>query len=108
MSRASDRILFVKNLPFDADTKSVFDLFGRFGPLRQVRLGNAGETKGTAFVVYEDAVDARTACDKLAGFNFKGRYLVALFHQPDKTAATHSIEARQQALDETKRKYGMD
>jgi hypothetical protein len=42
----------------------------------QVRQGIATNTKGTAFVVYEDVMDAKQACDKLNGFNFQGRYLV--------------------------------
>lgn len=46
-------------------------LFGR-----QIRQGIANNTKGTAFVVYEDVMDAKTACDKLNGFNFQNRYLV--------------------------------
>lgn len=36
----------------------------------------ANNTKGTAFVVYEDVMDAKQACDKLNGFNFQNRYLV--------------------------------
>lgn len=42
----------------------------------QIRQGIAGNTKGTAFVVYEDVIDAKQACDKLNGFNFQNRYLV--------------------------------
>lgn len=42
----------------------------------QVRQGIATNTKGTAFVVYEDVMDAKQACDKLNGFNFQNRYLV--------------------------------
>ena len=42
----------------------------------QIRQGIAGNTKGTAFVVYEDVMDAKQACDKLNGFNFQSRYLV--------------------------------
>ena len=45
---------------------------------RQIRQGNANNTKGTAFVVYEDVVDAKQACDKLNGFNFQNRYLVGM------------------------------
>jgi RNA recognition motif-containing protein len=44
--------------------------------IRQVRQGISSNTKGTAFVVYEDVADAKQACDKLNGFNFQGRYLV--------------------------------
>lgn len=44
----------------------------------QVRQGIASNTKGTAFVVYEDVMDAKQACDKLNGFNFQNRYLVGM------------------------------
>lgn len=36
----------------------LYDLFGRYGAIRQVRLGNENKSKGTAFVVYEDVMDA--------------------------------------------------
>jgi hypothetical protein len=42
----------------------------------QIRQGITQNTKGTAFVVYEDVMDAKQACDKLNGFNFQSRYLV--------------------------------
>lgn len=45
-------------------------------PCSQVRQGIASNTKGTAFVVYEDVMDAKQACDKLNGYNFQNRYLV--------------------------------
>jgi len=45
----------------------------------QIRQGIANNTKGTAFVVYEDVMDAKQACDKLNGFNFQNRYLVGTF-----------------------------
>lgn len=44
----------------------------------QVRQGIASNTKGTAFVVYEDVMDAKQACDKLNGYNFQNRYLVGM------------------------------
>ena len=43
--------------------------------------GNSPETRGTAFVVYEDIFDAKNACDHLSGFNVCGRYLVVLYYQ---------------------------
>ena len=42
----------------------------------------ANNTKGTAFVVYEDVMDAKQACDKLNGFNFQNRYLVGTLNIP--------------------------
>ena len=46
--------------------------------------GNTPETKGTAFVVYEDIFDAKNACDHLSGFNVCNRYLVVLYYQSNK------------------------
>lgn len=46
---------------------------------RQIRQGIANNSKGTAFVVYEDVHDAKQACDKLNGFNFQNRYLVGTY-----------------------------
>ena len=48
---------------------------------RQIRQGMANNTKGTAFVVYEDVMDAKQACDKLNGFNFQNRYLVGTWRR---------------------------
>jgi pre-mRNA branch site protein p14 len=79
-----NRALFVRNLPFKVSPEELFGLFGKYGPIRQVRLGNKTGTKGTAFVVYEDIFDAENACKHLSGFNFGGRYLIVLYHQPSK------------------------
>ncbi|GAT24114.1 snRNP and snoRNP protein [Aspergillus luchuensis] len=62
---------------YNVTAEQLFDLFGKFGPIRQIRQGIANNSKGTAFVVYEDVHDAKQACDKLNGFNFQNRYLVA-------------------------------
>ncbi len=45
-----------------------------------MRQGIAANTKGTAFVVYEDVMDAKQACDKLNGFNFQNRYPCRYVH----------------------------
>lgn len=49
--------------------------------------GCAANTKGTAFVVYEDIFDAKNACEHLSGFNVCNRYLVVLYYQPHKVRA---------------------
>ena len=45
----------------------MYDIFGKYGAIRQIRVGNTPETRGTAFVVYEDIFDAKNACDHLSG-----------------------------------------
>jgi hypothetical protein len=61
---------------FLAFVAAMYDGFKLTRLRRQVRQGIANNTKGTAFVVYEDVMDAKQACDKLNGFNFQNRYLV--------------------------------
>ncbi|CAN8099559.1 unnamed protein product [Discula destructiva] len=115
MSRANklapevNRALFVKNLSYNVTPEELFELFGKYGPIRQVRQGIAANTKGTAFVVYDDVMDAKQACDKLNGFNFQGRYLVVLYHQPEKMAKSkEDLEARKENLAKLKQQHGID
>ncbi|GJQ14024.1 hypothetical protein GpartN1_g5815.t1 [Galdieria partita] len=79
-----NRILYIRNLPFKISSEEMYDIFGKFGAIRQIRLGNAPNTRGTAFVVYEDIFDAKNALEHLSGFNVAGRYLIVLYHQPEK------------------------
>ena len=69
----------------------MYDIFGKYGAIRQIRKGNAAETKGTAFVVYENIYDAKNAVDNLSGFNVAGRYLICLYYQPNKLYKSKSL-----------------
>jgi pre-mRNA branch site protein p14 len=40
------------------------------------------DTRGTAYVVYEDIYDAKAAADHLSGFNVANRYLIVLYYAP--------------------------
>jgi len=80
-----NRILYVRNLPFTISAEELYAIFGKYGAIYQIRLGNKDkDTRGTAFVVYEDIYDAKAAVDHLSGFNVGGRYLVVLYYQPAK------------------------
>ena len=109
----ANRILFVKNLSYNIDPPALFALFGKFGPIRQIRAGTSPSAKGTAFVVYEDVADAKQACDKLNGYNFMNRYLVVLYHQPEKmkdgmVGDGKSVEERKEELERVKREHGIE
>ena len=56
-----NKIIYVRNLPYKITAEELYDVFGRFGPVRQIRKGKTGDKKGTAFVVYEDIYDAKDA-----------------------------------------------
>lgn len=47
-----NKIIFVRNLPYKITTEEMYDVFGRFGPIRQIRKGKTGDKKGTAFIIY--------------------------------------------------------
>jgi pre-mRNA branch site protein p14 len=69
--------------------------------------GNTPETKGTAFVIYEDIFDAKNACDHLSGFNVCNRYLVVLYYQTNKAFKKIDVEKKEAELKAMKSKYGL-
>ena len=79
-----NRFIYVKNLPFKITPEELYDIFGKFGIVRQIRKGMTNRTRGTAFVVYEDIFDAKKAVDKLSGINVGGKYLLCLYYHPRK------------------------
>lgn len=70
--------------------------------------GNTPETRGTAFVVYEDIFDAKNACDHLSGFNVCNRYLVVLYYQSTKAFKRLDVDKKQDELDAMKAKYNIN
>jgi len=62
---------------------------------------------GTAFIVYEDIYDAKSAVDHLSGFNVGGRYLVVLYYQPAKFEKRATIEERQREVEELRKQVKM-
>jgi pre-mRNA branch site protein p14 len=79
-------ILYVRNLPYTVTSDQLISLFEKFGSLRQIRLGTARDAKGTAYIIYSKASDARSASQKMSGYALDGRHLVVGFWQPDKNA----------------------
>lgn len=91
----------------------MYDIFGKYGAIRQIRLGVNNETRGTAFVIYEDIYDAKNAVDHLSGFNVCGRYLIVLYYQPHKMqqrkgGAGGQLEKQKQEIEGLRQKYGVE
>ena len=100
-----NRILYVRNLPFNISSEELYAIFGKYGAVYQIRLGNKEkDTRGTAFVVYEDIYDAKAAVDHLSGFNVGGRYLVVLYYQPAKFQKRAEMEEQQKDLELLRKK----
>ena len=113
------RVLYVKSLPFKITTDDLYDIFGKFGAIRQIRLGNQPATRGKAYVVYEDIFDAQRAVEHLNGFNIAGRYLVVLYHQQGGKGAKggkeqqssaktkEGLEKRREEVEKLKQTFGV-
>ncbi|EZG55391.1 putative RNA-binding protein [Gregarina niphandrodes] len=83
LPKNASRIIYVKGLPAKVSNDDLYDIFGKYGSIRQIRVGVAPNTKGTGYVVYDDICDAKNAVDHLNGFNVAGRYIaVSYFTAP--------------------------
>lgn len=70
--------------------------------------GDKTETRGTAFVIFEDIYDAKNAVDHLSGFNVCGRYLIVLYYQPTKMQKNVDNAAKKKEIEEMKAKFGLN
>ena len=57
--------------------------------------GSTKETRGTAYVVYEDIYDAKTAVEHLSGFNVANRYLIVLYYNHNKHSKKVSLSSHE-------------
>jgi pre-mRNA branch site protein p14 len=103
-----NRALYVRNLPFKITAEEMYDIFGKYGAVRQIRLGNANDTRGTAFVVYEDIYDAKTALEHLSGYNVCGRYLVVLYYQQTRMQKKLDTTKKAEELKRAREQLGLD
>ena len=92
-----NRILFVRNLPYKISAEDMYAIFGKYGAIRQIRLGDANLTRGTAYVVYEDILDAKEAVESLSGFNVAGRYIIVSYYQQTRRYKRSGSEQKYEA-----------
>ncbi|KAG5376965.1 hypothetical protein IGI04_041561, partial [Brassica rapa subsp. trilocularis] len=102
-----NRVLYVRNLPFNITSEEMYDIFGKYGAIRQIRIGCNKDTKGTAFVVYEDIYDAKQAVDHLSGFNVANRYLIVLYYQHAKMSKKFDQKKNEEEVAKLQEKYGV-
>jgi len=41
-----NRVLYVRNLPYKITPEEMYDIFGKYGAIRQIRVGNTPDTRG--------------------------------------------------------------
>jgi len=72
------RKLYVGNLPFDATTKELEELFAEAGVCESAAVITdraTGQSRGFGFVEMGSAADAQNAIERFNGHDFKGRSL---------------------------------
>ncbi|AAS51955.2 ADR035Cp [Eremothecium gossypii ATCC 10895] len=77
--------IIVKNLPFEATRKDVFELFSSFGQLKSVRVPKKFDksARGFAFVEFLLPSEAENAMDQLQGVHLLGRRLVMQYAEQE-------------------------
>ena len=103
-----NRALYVRNLPFNITSEEMYDIFGKYGAIRQIRLGCNKDTRGTAYVVYEDIYDAKNAVDHLSGFNVANRYLIVLYYNPARMGKKQDQSRKAAEIAALQAKHGVD
>lgn len=85
--------IIVKNLPFEATRKDVFELFNSFGQLKSVRVPKKFDksARGFAFVEFLLPKEAENAMDQLQGVHLLGRRLVMQYAEEDAVDAEEEI-----------------
>lgn len=106
MSSYEFPIVLVKNLPYNTSNSSLYEFFGKYGYINQIRINSS--QPGTCFIIYHNIKNAQRAAQDLNGVNFNGRYLVISMYQVDKSKINEEEMAlRQEQLNLLKQQYSI-
>jgi pre-mRNA branch site protein p14 len=47
-----NRVLYVRNLPYKITAEEMYDIFGKYGAIRQIRVGNTPDTRGKTNLIF--------------------------------------------------------
>lgn len=96
--------IIVKNLPFEATRKDVFELFNPFGHLKSVRVPKKfnKSARGFAFVEFNLVKEAENAIDSLRGVHLLGRRLNIEYAEKDAETAEEEIAKMTQKMKKQK------
>jgi len=107
-------IVLVKNLPYNATSEALYGLFGKYGPINQLRVPeNSGNEAspvnlGSCFIIYNNVSSAKKAAAELNGVNFDGRYLVSTMYHVDRSRLEQEdMVMRREHVEKLKQAYGV-
>uniref|UniRef100_A0A6B2LRB8 RRM domain-containing protein n=1 Tax=Arcella intermedia TaxID=1963864 RepID=A0A6B2LRB8_9EUKA len=93
--------MYVGGLEENVDEKSIYDLFGPFGEVKDVTMPNderSQKHRGFAFVEFEEAEDAYHALDNLNNAEFYGRVLKLNYAKPEAVAKNKALWENEEYL----------
>lgn len=113
MSSHEFPIVLVKNLPFNLQSDTLYQIFGKFGNIHQIRIPdisksneNANDVRGSCIIIYNNYEVAMRAAKELNGVNLQGRYIVASILGIDKSKlSTEDFINRKEELEKLKLQY---
>ncbi|KAM7121632.1 splicing factor 3B subunit 6-like [Molossus nigricans] len=103
-----NRLLYIGDVPYKITAAEMYDIFGKYGPIRSIRVRNTPEMRGTAYVVYEDVFDAKNACDHLSAFHVCNRYLVVWYYNANRAFQKMDTKKKEEQFKFLKEKYGIN
>lgn len=111
MSKSEFPIVLVKNLPFNTSTDTLYELFGKYGNINQLRVPDSSQDRsilGSCIIIYNNLTNAQRAASELNGINFGGRYLVSSLYAVDPAKLMdEDYTVRKTQLDQLKKQYGI-
>lgn len=93
--------IIVKNLPFQATRKELYELFSQYGKIDNVRLPQkvAGGHRGFAFVEFVSPEECHSAYEALKNVHLYGRHLVLQYAADDNSLESAQKRARESMED---------
>lgn len=70
--------------------------------------GTQNDTKGTAFVIYDDIFEAKEAFDSLSGYNYQGRYLTMQYYNQQKWELRKTQDQEKKDMENLRKKWNVD
>ncbi|KAK1333247.1 hypothetical protein QTO34_006788 [Cnephaeus nilssonii] len=110
-----NRILYIRNLPYKITAEEMYDIFGKYGPIRQIRVFLWKIKRGTHLKLEEQlmwsmrtSLMPRTRVITCPGFNVCNRYLVVLYYNANRAFQKMDTKKKEEQLKLLKEKYGIN
>uniref|UniRef100_A0A7S4N5N7 RRM domain-containing protein n=1 Tax=Paramoeba aestuarina TaxID=180227 RepID=A0A7S4N5N7_9EUKA len=93
-----NRLLYVRNLPSKVTSEQIYQLFGKFGYVYCVWMGKANSTRGSAYVMFADILEAKEAVTQLNNLKIGSRHLSVVYFSKEKQEKSTLAREKKKAV----------